>query len=64
MLGERLTAPSANARATMVMALKFTISDRPQPALDLVLPQHIARFLALIEDADRHVRRAAVQVTD
>jgi cullin-associated NEDD8-dissociated protein 1 len=60
-LAQRLSAPNPSMRATMVMALKFTMSDRPQLELDAALPAFLPRFLALIEDPDRHVRRAAVQ---
>jgi len=46
----------------MVMALKYTITDKPQP-IDASIMSHINDFLLLIKDPDSlDVRRAAVQV--
>jgi cullin-associated NEDD8-dissociated protein 1 len=42
-----------------VTALKFTIVEGPQ-AVDPYIQETIADFLNLIEDPDRHVRRATV----
>ena len=58
-LEERTRSPSAHTRATMAMALKFTLVDGAQPLDPLITPR-IASFLLLIEDTDRHVRRAAI----
>eukprot|EP00271_Cylindrocystis_brebissonii_P014460 TRINITY_DN35802_c0_g1_i1.p1 TRINITY_DN35802_c0_g1~~TRINITY_DN35802_c0_g1_i1.p1 ORF type:complete len:1264 (+),score=289.80 TRINITY_DN35802_c0_g1_i1:458-3793(+) len=55
---QRLSSPSAFTRATMVMALKFTIADEPQRVDEFIKP-NMASFL-LLQDDDRHVRRAAV----
>jgi len=57
----RLTDTSANARATMVLSLKCCITDKPQP-VDAALAPALEKFLLRMEDDDRHVRRAAVQV--
>ncbi|GJP34416.1 hypothetical protein CLOM_g18863 [Closterium sp. NIES-68] len=58
-LKERVGSPSAFTRATVVAALKFTLTDAPQP-IDAYLKQDLASFLFLLRDDDRHVRRAAV----
>eukprot|EP00897_Mesotaenium_endlicherianum_P010551 jgi/Mesen1/9524/ME000637S08970 len=58
-LEERTSSPSAYTRATMVMALKFTVVDGVQ-AIDAHIRPCIKSFLLLIQDSDRHVRRAAV----
>eukprot|EP00250_Pteridium_aquilinum_P018481 c24109_g1_i1 orf=324-4016(+) len=55
----RCTSPSAFTRATVVIAIKYTILERPQP-IDDYISSCISSFLMLIRDADRHVRRAAV----
>lgn len=47
------------ARATIVAAIKFTISDQPQP-IDELLRQCIGQFLASLQDQDIHVRRVAL----
>ena len=38
-------------RGTVITALKYTISDHPQP-IDAHLHKYIARFLAAISDPD------------
>ncbi|CAI5478422.1 unnamed protein product [Closterium sp. Yama58-4] len=58
-LKERVSSPSAFTRATVVAALKFTLTDSAQP-IDEHLKPHLASFLFLLRDSDRHVRRAAV----
>ncbi|MCO5610009.1 hypothetical protein L7F22_064244 [Adiantum nelumboides] len=55
----RCRSPSAFTRATVVIAIKYTILERPQAIDDQISPC-ISSFLMLIKDADRHVRRAAV----
>ncbi|GIL73243.1 hypothetical protein Vretimale_4847 [Volvox reticuliferus] len=56
---ERTTALSANMRAVAVSAVKHAVVDRPNP-VDAELGPVLQRFLLLIGDDDRHVRRAAV----
>ncbi|CAM6099751.1 unnamed protein product [Calypogeia fissa] len=58
-LKERTSVPSAFTRATVVIAIKYTIVERPQP-IDAFVKPCIDSFLMLIKDEDRHVRRAAV----
>ncbi|XP_024383560.1 cullin-associated NEDD8-dissociated protein 1 isoform X1 [Physcomitrium patens] len=58
-LKERTASPSAYTRATVVIAIKYTIVERPQP-IDSYVKSCISSFLLLIKDVDRHVRRAAV----
>ncbi|KAL3700206.1 hypothetical protein R1sor_018228 [Riccia sorocarpa] len=58
-LKERTASPSAFTRATVVIAIKYTIVERPQP-IDAYVKPCISSFLMLIKDEDRHVRRAAV----
>lgn len=55
----RCRSPSAFTRATVVIAIKYTILERPQP-IDDYIKSCISTFLLLIKDSDRHVRRAAV----
>lgn len=47
------------ARSTVIAAIKFTISDQPQPFDDL-LRQHIGEFLIGLQDSDIEVRRSAL----
>ncbi|GLI69131.1 hypothetical protein VaNZ11_013686 [Volvox africanus] len=56
---ERTTALSANMRAVAVSAVKHAVVDRPHP-VDAELGPVLQRFLLLMGDDDRHVRRAAV----
>ena len=47
------------ARSTVVTAIKFTISDQPQP-IDPLLRACIGQFLQTLRDDDIHVRRVAL----
>jgi cullin-associated NEDD8-dissociated protein 1 len=58
-LKDRTASSSAFTRATVVISIKYTIVERPQP-IDAYIKPCIASFLLLIKDEDRHVRRAAV----
>ncbi|KAF3321511.1 cullin-associated NEDD8-dissociated protein 1-like protein [Carex littledalei] len=58
-LKERTASPAAFTRATMVIAIKYSIVERPEKIDEILYPE-IANFLLLIKDSDRHVRRAAV----
>lgn len=58
-LEARTQSPAAFTRATVVIAIKYTIVDRPQ-SIDAYIRPCISSFLLLIKDEDRHVRRAAV----
>ena len=51
LLQENLKSPSAHVRGTAVTALKYTISDQPQP-IDSLLHECIADFLSTIGDPD------------
>ena len=48
---ENLSSESAFVRSTVVTALKYTISDQPQP-IDALLHSCIAEFLSTIGDPD------------
>jgi len=54
-----LTSPSALMRTTVVTAMKFTISDQPQP-IDQLLRAEIGNFLTTLKDPDLNVRRVAL----
>lgn len=58
-LKERTTSLAAFTRATVVIAVKYSIVERPEK-IDGFLHPEISSFLMLIKDPDRHVRRAAV----
>eukprot|EP00246_Nothoceros_aenigmaticus_P008850 TRINITY_DN2398_c0_g2_i1.p1 TRINITY_DN2398_c0_g2~~TRINITY_DN2398_c0_g2_i1.p1 ORF type:complete len:1034 (-),score=241.13 TRINITY_DN2398_c0_g2_i1:61-2811(-) len=58
-LEERTGSISPFTRATVVIAIKYTVVDRPE-RIDAYIKPCIASFLLLINDEDRHVRRAAV----
>ncbi|KAL1534946.1 Cullin-associated NEDD8-dissociated protein 1 [Salvia divinorum] len=58
-LKERTSSPAAFTRATVVIAVKYSIVER-QEKIDEILYPEISNFLMLIKDQDRHVRRAAV----
>ncbi|OAY62667.1 Cullin-associated NEDD8-dissociated protein 1 [Ananas comosus] len=58
-LKERTASPAAFTRATVVVAVKYSIVERPEK-IDEILYSEISSFLMLIKDSDRHVRRAAV----
>ncbi|CAN0899465.1 Cullin-associated NEDD8-dissociated protein 1 [Linum grandiflorum] len=55
----RTTSPAAFTRATVVIAVKYSIVERPEKIDEIIFPE-ISSFLMLIKDIDRHVRRAAV----
>jgi len=54
-----LASPSALMRTTVVTAMKFTISDQPQP-IDQLLRAEIGHFLTTLRDPDLNVRRVAL----
>jgi len=54
-----LTSPSPLMRTTVVTAMKFTISDQPQP-IDALLKTSIGDFLSALTDPDLNVRRVAL----
>jgi len=54
-----LECPSPLARATVVTAIKFTITDQPQP-IDNLLKECLAKFLHALQDPDMNVRRVAL----
>ncbi|KAK1323881.1 Cullin-associated NEDD8-dissociated protein 1 [Acorus calamus] len=58
-LKERTRSPTAFTRATVVIAVKYSIVERPEKIDEIIYPE-ISSFLMLIKDDDRHVRRAAV----
>ncbi|XP_044462410.1 cullin-associated NEDD8-dissociated protein 1-like isoform X2 [Mangifera indica] len=55
----RTASPAAFNRATVVIAVKYSIVERPEKIDEIIHPE-ISSFLMLIKDQDRHVRRAAV----
>ncbi|RWR90283.1 cullin-associated NEDD8-dissociated protein 1 isoform X1 [Cinnamomum micranthum f. kanehirae] len=55
----RTSSPTAFTRATVVIAVKYSIVERPGKIDDILYPE-VSSFLMLIRDSDRHVRRAAV----
>ncbi|KAG4929120.1 hypothetical protein JHK84_046091 [Glycine max] len=55
----RTTSPAAFTRATVVIAVKYSIVERQEKIDEIIYPE-ISSFLMLIKDNDRHVRRAAV----
>uniref|UniRef100_A0A4X2LA96 Cullin associated and neddylation dissociated 2 (putative) n=1 Tax=Vombatus ursinus TaxID=29139 RepID=A0A4X2LA96_VOMUR len=58
-LQKQLLAGSPHARSTVVTAIKFTISDQPQP-VDVLLKDCIGDFLKTLQDSDLNVRRVAL----
>ncbi|EPS63633.1 hypothetical protein M569_11150 [Genlisea aurea] len=58
-LKERTSSPAAFIRATVVIAVKYSIVERHEK-IDEILYTDMSSFLMLINDTDRHVRRAAV----
>ncbi|XP_014219728.1 cullin-associated NEDD8-dissociated protein 1 [Copidosoma floridanum] len=58
-LQDLLKSESPLTRTTTVTAIKFTISDQPQP-IDPMLKQCMGHFLATLEDQDLNVRRVAL----
>ncbi|PON60377.1 Coatomer beta subunit [Parasponia andersonii] len=55
----RTTSPAAFTRATVVIAVKYSVVERPEKIDEIIYPE-VSSFLMLIKDGDRHVRRAAV----
>ncbi|KAK6186772.1 hypothetical protein SNE40_006048 [Patella caerulea] len=58
-LQSHLDSESALTRSTVVTAIKFTISDQPQP-IDMLLRGCIGDFLKTLQDPDLNVRRVAL----
>nr|XP_060622249.1 cullin-associated NEDD8-dissociated protein 1-like [Anolis sagrei ordinatus] len=58
-LKKQLSSGSPYARSTVVTAIKFTISDQPQP-IDPLLKGCIGDFLKTLQDPDLNVRRVAL----
>uniref|UniRef100_A0A803VTQ0 TATA-binding protein interacting (TIP20) domain-containing protein n=1 Tax=Ficedula albicollis TaxID=59894 RepID=A0A803VTQ0_FICAL len=58
-LRKQLAAGSPHARSTVVTAIKFTITDQPQP-IDALLKGCIGDFLRTLQDPDLNVRRVAL----
>jgi cullin-associated NEDD8-dissociated protein 1 len=58
-LKERTTSQAAFTRATVVIAVKYSMVERPEK-IDEIIDPEMSSFLFLIKDHDRHVRRAAV----
>lgn len=58
-LKERTFNPAAFTRATVAIAVKYSLVERLEK-IDAILSNEISSFLMLIKDDDRHVRRAAV----
>lgn len=58
-LKKQLSSGSPYARSTVVTAIKFTISDHPQP-IDPLLKGCIGDFLKTLQDSDLNVRRVAL----
>lgn len=54
-----LSSSSQLTRSTVVTAMKFTISDQPQP-IDSLLKNCIGEFLSTLQDPDLNVRRVAL----
>ena len=58
-LRNSLSSQSPLMRTTVVTAMKFTISDQPQP-IDTLLKDCIGHFLGALTDPDLNVRRVAL----
>lgn len=58
-LQQALGSPSVYMRTAVVSAIKFTISDQPQP-IDVLLRQSIQQFLFALKDPEPSVRRVAL----
>eukprot|EP00164_Ancoracysta_twista_P000655 GFYU01000869.1.p1 GENE.GFYU01000869.1~~GFYU01000869.1.p1 ORF type:complete len:1276 (-),score=480.86 GFYU01000869.1:86-3913(-) len=58
-LKEALTHTSPKRRSTAITALKFTITDE-NSAIDHLLKNHMASFIASLKDTDVNVRRSAM----
>lgn len=58
-LQSSLSSSSALMRTTLLTAVKFTISDQPQP-IDMLLRQNMDQFLSALTDPDINVRRVTL----
>lgn len=58
-LQQALSSESTLMRTAVVSAIKFTISDQPQP-IDGLLRQYIVTFLRALQDPEPSVRRVAL----
>ena len=59
LLEKYLSSPSPLARATIITAMKFTISDQPA-AIDPLLRKSIGVYFKALDDSDVNVRRVAL----
>ncbi|TKY84547.1 hypothetical protein EX895_006449 [Sporisorium graminicola] len=59
LLQERLRSPSVSVRATVLAAIRFTLSTESSAAYDELLAPVLVDFLALLSDAELEVRRNA-----
>lgn len=59
LLQERLRSPSASVRATVLAAIRFTLSTESSAAYDELLAPALVDFLALLSDPELEVRRNA-----
>jgi len=48
----RTSSPAANTRATVAIAIKYSIVERPEK-IDEIMYSEISTFLMLIKDSDR-----------
>ncbi|XP_055985466.1 cullin-associated NEDD8-dissociated protein 2 [Sorex fumeus] len=60
-LQKQLAAGHPHTRSTVITAVKFLISDQPQP-IDPLLKSLIGEFMESLQDPDLNVRRAALAV--
>lgn len=60
-LSGKISEESPSMRYTVITSVKYTILDR-ESSTDPVLHSVLPSYLRLMEDEDRHVRKAAVQV--
>ncbi|KAJ1035326.1 hypothetical protein NDA13_000746 [Ustilago tritici] len=59
LLQERLRSPSVSVRATVLAAIRFTLSTESSAAYDELLAPILVDFLSLLNDAELEVRRNA-----
>ena len=59
LLQERLRSPSVSVRATVLAAIRFTLSTESSAAYDELLAPILVDFLSLLSDAELEVRRNA-----
>ncbi|CDR87274.1 uncharacterized protein SPSC_00400 [Sporisorium scitamineum] len=59
LLQERLRSPSVSVRATVLAAIRFTLSTESSAAYDELLAPVLVDFLALLNDSELEVRRNA-----